>query len=207
VPLVAKASGGESELVSQVRKVLAADVAQFDVLEVGADALVGVQLRSVAGEPLQPETLGRALDQEVLDGLAAMDRGAIPEHQELAGDVTEQMLEEADDIRTLVGPLLHEPEQSPIRGDAADDRQVIAAQRQSEDGRLAAWRVGSDGAGEQVEAGLIDPDDGPSFLVRPLFRAGQRSVRQVSIAPSSRWLARWTGFCTLQPAARKRLPT
>ena len=72
---------------------------------------------------------------------------------------------------------------------------------------MSARGVGPDGAGQQVEAGLVDPDDGPAFLVGPRFSAGQRSVRQASIAASFRWLARWIGFWTLQPAARNRLPT
>jgi hypothetical protein len=207
VPLVAEASGGETKLTSEVREVLAADVAQLDVLEVGPDALVGVQIWSVAREPLQLEPAGGSLGQEVLDRLAAMDRCTIPDDQELAGDVAEQMLEKADDVWALVRSLLHLQEQPPVRSDATDDREVIPAQRQSEDGCLAAWGIGPDGGREQVEAGLVDPDDGSPLLVSPLFRAGQRSVRHASIAASFRWLARWTGFWTLQPAARKRLPT
>ena len=61
---------------------------------------------------------------------------------------------------------------------------------QAEDGRLPARGVGPDRAREQVEARFVDPDDGPPLLVSPLFRAGQRSVRQASIAASFRWLAR-----------------
>lgn len=207
VTLMAKTSGGQAEVASQVRQVLAADVAQLDVLEVGPDALVRVQIGSVAGQLLQADSLGATLGQEVLHGLAAMDRGAIPEHQELARDVTEQMLQKADDIRALVGVLPHVHQQPAVRGDAADDRQVITAQRRAEDGRLPARGVGPDGAGQQVEAGLVDPDDGPTLPVSPFLRAGQRSVRHASIAASFRWLARWTGFWTLQPAARNRLPT
>jgi hypothetical protein len=174
---VAKASGSESEVVAQVREVQAADVAQLDVLEVAPAALVRVQIGGVAGELLQADAPGAAPGPEVLDRLAAMDRRAIPEHQELAGDVAEQVPEDAHDVRALVRPLLHAHQQPAIRGDAADDRQVIAAQRQAEDRRLAARGVGPDGAGQQVEAGLVDPDDGPSFPVGPRFRAGQRSVR------------------------------
>ena len=207
VALVAEASGGEAEVTSEMWQVLAADVAQFDVLEVAPDALVRVEVRGVAGELLELDASGATLGQEVLDGLAAMDRGAVPDDQELAGDVAEQVLEEADDVRALVRVLLDQHQHPTRRGDAADDGQMVTAQGEAEDRRLAARGVGPDGAGEQVEAGLIDPDDGPPFLVSPFFRAGQRSVRQASIAASFRWLARWTGFWTLQPAARRRLPT
>ena len=204
---MAEASGGEAKLASEVAEGLAADVAEFDVLEIVPDALVRVEVRSVARERLQVEAASTALSQEVFDGLATMDGSAVPDDQELAGDMAEQVLEEADDVRALVGVLLHVHQQPAVRGDAADDGQVVAAQGEAEDRRLAARGVGPDGAGEEVEAGLVDPDDGPPFLVGPFLRAGQRSVRQASIAASSRWLARWTGFWTLQPAARRRLPT
>jgi hypothetical protein len=207
VTLMAKTGGGETEVTSQVWQVLAADVAQLDVLEVGPDALVRVEVRGVAGELLESDASGAALGQEVLDRLAAMDRGAVPDNQELTGDVTQQVLEEADDVRALVRVLLDQHQQPTCRGDAADDGQMVTAPGEAEDRRLAARGVGPDGAGQQVEAGLVDPDDGPAFLVRPLFSWGQRSVRQASIAASLRWLARWTGFWTLQPAARKRFPT
>jgi len=204
---VAEPGRGEAEVASEMGEVLAADVAQLDVLEVGPDPLVRVEVRGVPGELLQADAAGTALGQEVLDRLAAMDRSAVPDHQQLAGDVAQEMLEEAHDIGALVRTLLHQHEQAPLGCDPADDRQVVAAQGQAEDRRLPAWGVGPDRAREQVEARLVDPDDGSSLLVSPLFRTGQRSVRQAAIATSLRWLARVMGFWTLQPAARRSLPT
>jgi hypothetical protein len=205
--LVTEASGGEAKLVSEMREVLAADIAQFDMLEVGPDALVRVQIGGVAGELLQPDASSASLGQELLHRLATMDRGTIPEHQELAGDVTAQVLQETDDVRAFIRVRLHVHQQPAGRGDATDHRQMVATQRQAEDGGLATRGVGPDRAWEEVEARFVDPDDGPPFLVSPFFSAGQRSVRQASMAASFRWLARWTGFWTLQPAARRRLPT
>lgn len=204
---MAETGGGEAEVASEMREVLAADIAQLDALEVVPDALVRIQVWSVAGELFQADAAGTAPGQEVFDRLAAMDGSAVPNDQEFAGDVAEEMLEEADDVWALVRVLLHQHEQTPLRRDAADDRQVVAAQREAEDRRLPAWGVGPDRTWEEVEARFVDPDDRPALLVSPLFRAGQRSVRQASIAASSRWLARSIGFCTLQPAARRSLPT
>ena len=204
---MAETGRGEAKVASEMREVLAADIAQLDALEVVPDALVGVEVRGVPWELFQADAVGAALGQEVLDRLAAMDGSAVPDDQEFAGDVAEEMLEEADDVRAFVRVLLHQHEQAPRRRDAADDCQVVAAQREAEDRRLPAWGVGPDRAREEVEARLVDPDDGPALLVSPLFRAGQRSVRQASIAASFRWLARAIGCCTLQPAARRSLPT
>ena len=204
---MAKAGGGEAEVASEMSEVLAADVAQLDALEVAPDALIRVEVRGVPGELLQADTAGAALGQEILDRLATVDRCAVPDDQELAGDLTEEVLEDAHAIRALVRAFLHQPEQAPRRGDTAADRQVVAAQRAAEDRRLPAWGVGPDRAWEEVAARFVDPDDGPAFLVSPLFRAGQRSVRQASMAAAVRWLARAIGVCTLQPAARRSLPT
>ena len=204
---MAESGDGKPEVAAEMVDGRAAEVPQLDVLEVLPDALVRVEVRGVAGELLQADALGGALHQEVLDRLATVDRGAVPEDQELAGDVPQQVLEEADDVRALVGVLLDEHQQASRRGDAADDRQVIAAQRRAQDRGLAARGVGPDGAGQQVEGGLVDPDDGAPLPIGPLFSAGQRSAYQASIAASSRWLARRTGFCTLHPAARRSFPT
>ena len=202
-----EACSREAEMASKVSEILAADVPQFDALEVVPDPFIGIEVRGVPRELFQADAVGAALRQEVLDRLAAMDRSAVPDDQDLAGDVTQEVLEEAHDIRARVGVVLHQHEQAPLRRDAADDRQVVAAQREAEDRRLPAWGVGPDRTREEIEARFVDPDDGPTLLVSPLFRAGQRSVRQASIAASSRWLARSIGFCTLQPAARRSLPT
>ena len=98
---MAEASGRESELAPQVGEGLAADVAEFDVLEVGPDALVGVQLRGVAGQSLQVEPSGCSVSQEVLDRLTTLDRSTVPHDQELAGDVAQQVLRK----RTMSGLL------------------------------------------------------------------------------------------------------
>lgn len=204
---MSEAGGGEAEVASEMGEGLAADVAQLNMLEIVPDALIRVEVWGVAGELLQADATGAALSEEVLDRLATMDRSAVPDDQELAGDVAQQVLEEADDIRALVWPLLHQHEQAPLWRHTADDGQMVATQREAENWRLPARGVGPDGAREEIEARFVDPDDGSSLLVSPLFRAGQRSVRQASIAASFRWLARVMGFCTLQPAARRSVPT
>lgn len=183
---MAKASGGEAKLASELAKGRAADVAEFDALEVVPDTLIRIELWGVARQALQLEAAGAAVSEEVFDGLTAMDRRAIPDDQELAGDVAEQVLEEAHDIGACVRPFLHQHQQPIVRRDRADDREMIAAQRQTEDRGVPPWGVGADRAGEEVEARFINPDDRPPLLVSPLFRTGHRSVSHASIAASFR---------------------
>ena len=202
-PFVAEASGGTAEFAPQVRQVAAAEVPQLDPLEVVPDALVRVQLRRVAWELLQVQPLGPAVGQEVFDRLAAVDRRAIPDHQQLAGDLPQQVLQEADHVQALEGVVLDQQQQPAVRGEAADGRQVVVGQRYPQEWGLAARGVGADRSRQQVEAGLVYPDDGPPFPLGFFLRTGQRSVSQRSIAASSLWLARRTGFWALQPAARR----
>ena len=71
------------------------------------------------------EALGDVIVQEVLDGLAAMDRRVVLDHQALA-----------------------------------------AGEWHCQAGRPPAWRPGRDGQRQQIELGLICPDDGMSFVGR-----------------------------------------
>ena len=70
-------------------------IGQFDALEIVPDALIRIEIRRVAGQLLQMQALGARLAQEVLDGLAVMDRRAIPDDQELPRDLAQQHAQEA----------------------------------------------------------------------------------------------------------------
>src|SRR6266542_6485071 len=84
VALAAEPNGGVAELGAEVPQRRAAAVAEFDVLEVAPDALVGVQLGGVAGQLLQADPRGAAAGQEVLDrlgggiGARSQTRSSVP---------------------------------------------------------------------------------------------------------------------------------
>src|SRR4051794_30259639 len=100
VPLVAKSSGSQAQVLLQVIQVGAAHVPQLHVLEVRPDAFVWVEVRRVARQLLKAESLGRTLGQKGLDRSAAMNRRTLPDHQQLAWYMSQQMLQEVDDLRT-----------------------------------------------------------------------------------------------------------
>ena len=68
-------------------------------LEVIPHAFVGVQLRGVRREGLQVQP-GRAAEQ-LLYGLAAMNAAIVQQHDEVAGDLTQQGAEEGRDLLAL----------------------------------------------------------------------------------------------------------
>ena len=205
VTLVPETADGQPHGPAQVPDVGAADVSQLHPLQVVPDALVGVQIGGVTGQWLQADTLGAAAGQEVLDGLALMDGGTIPDNHQLARDMPKQMLQEVHHIRAALGPLLSHQQEGPLHGDAADGRHVVSGQRDSQDGSLTAGGIGAYQTGQEVKTTLVYPDDSSTFFLGPLFMAGHCSVYHLLMASSSRWVARRIGFWTLQPISFRSL--
>lgn len=204
VVLVAEPSGGQAQCSVQMAQGGTAQIPQLDPFQVVPDALIGIQIRRVAWQDLKLEACRATGRQERLHRLAMMDGSTVPDHQQLARDVTQQVLQEPNHLRTPNRTLVDHQEQAVVQGDAADDRQVVAGQRHAQDGRLRPWRVAADHRRQQIEAGLVYPDDALTGALRPLLSAGQRLAYQAAMAASSRWVARTTGFWGLQPIARKR---
>ncbi len=84
VGLVAQPLDGEAPFQPPLGEIGAAQVAQFNVLELVPDALVRIQVRGLAGESLHLKPRRCPVGEEVLDRLGAVDRRPIPEHQQLA---------------------------------------------------------------------------------------------------------------------------
>jgi hypothetical protein len=156
-PLVAETSGSQAQMVLQIMRVRGADVSQLDVFEVCPDALVRVQIGSVTGQLFETQAGGRTLGQEGFDGRTAMDRSTVPDHQQLARDVSQQVLEEADYLRATERVVLDAQQQSTTRGDATDNRQVVTGEREAQHWRVAAWGKTADHAGQQGKARLDAP--------------------------------------------------
>lgn len=111
----AQAADGESEFPAQFVEVPAAAVLQFPALEQSPDALVGIEFRRIGGQPLQMQALAGTCCQEVLDRLAAVDRCPIPDDQEPAPDLAQELAEERHDRRPTERHLLDVGEEATIR--------------------------------------------------------------------------------------------
>jgi hypothetical protein len=77
VALVAQALFGAPERAVEFRKVSAADVAQLATLQVVPNPFDRGEIGRVSRQLLQVDALGRATGQEVLDGVAAVNRSPI----------------------------------------------------------------------------------------------------------------------------------
>ena len=91
---MAEASGRQTETLVEIVQIGAAQVPPLNTFEIGPDALIRVKIGRVAWQLLQAQPPGATLAQEVLDGLTAMDRRSIPDHQQLTGHVPQQVAQE-----------------------------------------------------------------------------------------------------------------
>jgi hypothetical protein len=164
----------------------AAHIPEFDALQVCPEALAGVQFRGIGGEALHLEPWRGVIGQELLEEVAAVDRRAIPNDHQRARHLAEQMLQERDDIGGIDGLVLAVAIQLALRRDRTDGREVITRPPLSENWRVAYRRLGADDAGQRIEPGFIDEEDGLPLGLGPLLSAGQVSSRQRVMAASSR---------------------
>jgi hypothetical protein len=164
----------------------------------------GVEIRRIARQAFQLEPLRTTTRQELLDDPAEMDRRAVPDHQDLAWDVLQQMLQKAHHCLTAIRPPLHAHQKPTLRRQRADGGHMITRHGNAQDRRLTSWCVGADPRREQVEAGFIYPDDRLLPRGSVFLSSGQRSSHQAWITVSSRWAARTMGFWTLKPKARSK---
>ena len=89
-----------------------------------------------------------------------MNRRPIPNHEQLAWNLAQQVPQELDDLGAPKRALADLEQEPPVMGEAADDREMIAGTAHPQDRRLPPWRVRAHQARQQIEAGLVYPDDG-----------------------------------------------
>ena len=71
-----------------------------------------------------------------MDSFATVDWRAIPDYQELTGDLAQDMLEKANHVRSLESAFLLHHQQLTFRSDATNYREMVAAQVLSQNWRL-----------------------------------------------------------------------
>src|SRR3990172_210948 len=203
---VAQTRRGFTQFIAQFVQIMTTQVLHLNLFQIAPDAFIGVQVRGVGGQLFQMKTLSGALPQEIFDRLTAMSRQSIPDKEQFAAHMMQQMFQKTDNRRPGESHLLDHHEQAAIGGDGADDRQMIPSQGHTQDRCLPAGSIGVDGGGQQVKTRFIDKHYSSPFLFGFFFNSSHVSLRQRSIAASSRWLACSSGFCRLQPILDSNCP-
>lgn len=171
------------------------------VLAVRPDILDRVQFRRIRRQVLHLQAAFLVAD-ELLGETAAMARKPIPNQQDVALDVAEQVFQKLDNLFGLDGAFEDLKVEVPL-GQTRDYRKRLPVEVKLEDGRLAAWRPGAPAVGPLAQTTFVDEDDGSAFFLSFFLISGQRRRCQSSIRASFRSRARPTGCCMLQFNCRR----
>lgn len=105
------------------------------------------------------QTLRCPSGEEILDGLTAMNRRAVPDHEQLAPHLAQELAEEGDNRWATEGLLLDVREESAFGGKGADHRQMVMGEGRVQHGCLAHRGVRAGNEGQQGEPRLIYEED------------------------------------------------
>jgi hypothetical protein len=175
------------------------------VFAVRPEVLHRVQFRRVGRQVLRLQTPFLVADELLCDA-TAVGWEPIPNQQNVAMDITEQVLEELDDLLGLDG-VLEDLKVKVPNGQPGDDGQSLPVEVKLEDGRLPARCPCTPPVGPLAETTFVDEDDRAPLFLSFFLIAGQRLRFQSSINPSLRSNARPTGNWTLQFNCRRMRQT
>lgn len=161
------------------------------LLPVRPQVLDRIQFRRVAGKKLDPQ-FSVLLLNEVPHRTAAMPRQPVPDNQQLAGNVLQQMREEQDDLRAADRAGKQSEIEVPPRY-PRDRRQSLPVKVILQHRCLSPWRPGPAAVGPLAQSAFVDEDDGSPLFLGFFLISGQRSRFQRRIFSSSRSRARPTG--------------
>lgn len=165
--------------------------------------LVRVELGCVGGEVLEAKA-GRARHLSA-QKRAAVDVGAVEQHDHGAAKMTKQVAQERHDVGRVevLVQLAAEVEPAPTPTGAEREggkgRDTIVLLPVAQQRRVAAWRPGAPHARRQLESRFVKEDEVGPQPSGVFFTLGQSRLFQRSIAASSRSSARRSGFWALQP--------
>jgi hypothetical protein len=169
-----------------MREIEATHIAQLDPFQVGPQPLTRIQLGSIGREPLQMDSVRRAVRQKGLDHVTAVNWSSIPNDDHATGHLPQQMLQKGDDILRIESTVLAGEIQLALRGDGADRREMITSPPLPQDGRVPRRGIGAHDPGQGREPGFVYKADGLLLGLGPLLMAGQVASRQRAMAASSR---------------------
>jgi hypothetical protein len=84
----------------------ATHIPEFDALQMGPEALAGIQLWGIGGEALHMEPLRRAIGEELCNAMTAVDGRAVPDNHHLAGHLPQQVFEKCHHIVRIESTVL-----------------------------------------------------------------------------------------------------
>ena len=145
---------------------------------------------------------------ELLRYRALVGGKPVPNHQEVALDIAEQVFEKLNDLLRS-DSLLEDLEVEVPDGESGDDGEGLPVEVELKDRRLPARCPRATPEGTLAQADFVYEDKRTAFFLSFFLISGQRLRFHSSIAVSFRSRARPTGCCTLQfncPRMRQTCP-
>ena len=172
---------------------------------IAPDVLHRIEFRRVGGQifKLDPATLA---GDELSHSPAAMGGRAIPDHQQLARQVAQQMAEEVHYFGSANGSWV-KPEIEVPPSDAGHGREHFPVEVILQYRSLSARRPGAHPMGPLAQSALVDKDDGAPLAESFFLIRGHPTLFQYRMACSSRSSARPLGRWQLQPSWRRMRQT
>jgi hypothetical protein len=158
-----------------------------------------VEFRCVGREAFDDDALAGGGDV-ILEQKTAMDRRAIPQDQDFAGDMVLQVPEKPDDLRAFDAALV-DLKVKPPQCQTANDRKAFPVEGFVQHWSLPARGPGADTRRTGAQPAFIDEDDGSPLAAGLFFKVGQTTRCQRRMAFSSRSTARRSGRWQLKPLA------
>jgi hypothetical protein len=177
---------GTAEFAAQVRDIEATHVAQLDAFELLPEPLARIEFGSIGRQTLHMQPLCCPIREELSDGMATVDGSAIPDDDQAAGNLAQQVFQEGHHVRRVDRVVLAVEVQLARRRQGADGREMIARPPLAQDGCLPHRRIGAHHTGQGIEARFIYEEEALLLDLCPLLMASQVSSRQCAIAASSR---------------------
>jgi hypothetical protein len=161
------------------------------------DRFIGVEFRSIHGEALQMNA--RELATELADGFAFVRLAVVPDDDDPAAQVTEQMTEELAhlgllDVLAVKLAIQSEPSAGRTDRHRGDGRNSVMLVAVSNDRGLPARSPRTADRRDQEIPGFVNKGDMGTQPRCVFFMRGQSLCFHASIAASSRCVARFSGF-------------
>ena len=198
----AHAPQGAGGGVTEFPAVLGTEVGQFMLLEMTPDVLGGIQFGGIGWQGLQVDALVQCAD-EVTHRPTSMNPSAIPDNQQSAGQMPQQMAQELDDLGTL-DRSVKELEIEVGEGQSRHHRELLPIEVVLQHRRTTTRGPSANPVRLLAQSALINEDNQPIFAERFFLMSGQRCRFQWRMACSLRSSARPTGRWQLQPNCWRR---
>jgi len=208
-------AASEHDAGMQLLHIVRAVIGQRVAFEIRPPVFVGIEFRGVAGKGFQVEP--PASSQPQPQHPAAMGGQAIPDHDDRAVEVSQQVAQEVDNLFLADRPVQVEvqiPAQSVAIGrdrQPADGRDAAVMSRSlTHDRGLPSKRPGSANQGRQQKARFIDENQvgpatsGHSLDPRPILSDPRGDSLLVAFGRPSFWLLRGKNPTTPSPAEQHR---